>query len=81
MASNGSLMTSPDIFNHLKRIKDRGGKVVVIDPRFTETSEVASEHYYIKPGTDAVLLLGLLHLLFRENRLRLGKIISIYPKN
>ena len=74
MASNGSLMTSPDIFNHLKNIKDRGGKVVVIDPRFTETSEVASEHYYIKPGTDAVLLLGLLHLLFREDRVKLGKL-------
>ncbi len=74
MASNGSLMTSPDIFNHLKRIKDRGGKVVVVDPRFTETSEVASEHYFIKPGTDAVLLLGLLHLLFRENRLKLGRL-------
>ena len=72
MASNGSLMTSPDIFNHLKRIKSRGGKVVVIDPRFTETSEVSSEHYFIKPGRDAVFLFRLLHLLFRENRVNLG---------
>ena len=65
--SNGSIMTAPDFSNRLKAIKKRGGKVVVIDPRFTETSKIATEHYYIKPGTDALLLLALLHIIFKEN--------------
>ncbi|NQW36311.1 MAG: molybdopterin-dependent oxidoreductase [Flavobacteriales bacterium] len=66
-ASNGSIMTAPDFPNRLKAIKRRGGKVVVVDPRFTETSKIANTHHYIKPGTDALLLLALIHVLFDEN--------------
>ncbi len=65
--SNGSIMTAPDFSNRLKAIKKRGGKVVVIDPRFTETSKIASKHHYIKPGTDAFLLLALIHVIFENN--------------
>ena len=60
-------MTAPDFSNRLKAIKKRGGKVVVIDPRFTETSKIASKHHYIKPGTDAFLLLALIHVIFENN--------------
>ncbi len=67
MASNGSLMTVPDIRNRIKALKARGGQLVVMDPRRTETAEVASEHLFIRPGTDALFLLSLLHTLFDEN--------------
>ncbi len=66
-ASNGSIMTAPDFSNRLKAIKKRGGKVVVVDPRFTETSKIANTHHYIKPGTDALLLLAAIHVIFDEN--------------
>ena len=65
--SNGSIMTAPDFSNRLKSIKKRGGQVIVIDPRFTETSKIANQHHYIKPGTDALLLLAIIHVIFKEN--------------
>ena len=64
LASNGSIMTAPDVKSRLKAIGARGGKVVVIDPRRTETAEKANEHLFIRPGTDAVLLLALVHEVF-----------------
>lgn len=65
--SNGSIMTAPDFSNRLKAIKKRDGKVVVVDPRFTETSKIANEHHYIKPGTDAFLLLALINVIFEKD--------------
>ncbi len=73
LASNGSLMTSPDVKNRLNAIKKRG-KVVVIDPRMTETAAFASEHFFIKPATDAFLLLAIVHTLFAENLVSLGRL-------
>jgi anaerobic selenocysteine-containing dehydrogenase len=64
LASNGSIMTAPDIRGRLKAIRDRGGKVIVLDPRRTETAERADQHLFIRPGTDAVLLLAMVHELF-----------------
>ncbi len=66
IASNGSLMTVPDVANRLKAIQQRGGKVVVIDPRYTETAAKADEHHSIRPGTDVFLLLAMLHVVFAE---------------
>ena len=66
IASNGSLMTVPDVANRLKAIQQRGGKVVVIDPRFTETAAKADEHHFIRPGTDVFLLLSMLHIVFAQ---------------
>jgi anaerobic selenocysteine-containing dehydrogenase len=43
------------------------GKLVVIDPRRTETAELASEHHFIRPGTDAAFLLAIIHVLFRDS--------------
>ncbi|MGH3346688.1 MAG: molybdopterin-dependent oxidoreductase [Nocardioides sp.] len=64
MASNGSLMTVPDFPNRLRELKARGGRMVVVDPRRTETARVADEHVFVRPGTDAVVLLAMLHELF-----------------
>ena len=66
MASNGSLMTVPDFPGRLRELDARGGRMVVFDPRRTETAKVASEHHFIRPGTDAWVLLAMLHTLFAE---------------
>ncbi len=66
LASNGSLMTAPDIANRLKALQKRGGKLIVIDPRRTETAVLADTHHFIKPGSDVLLLLALLHTIFAE---------------
>jgi anaerobic selenocysteine-containing dehydrogenase len=70
--SNGSLMTAPGARHRLRAIVARGGSVVVVDPRRTETAAHASEHVAIAPGGDPYLLLGMLHVLFAEGRTRLG---------
>lgn len=66
LASNGSLWTVPDVKKRIKELKARGGKLVLIDPRRTETAGLASEHHFIRPGTDALLLAALLQTLFSE---------------
>ena len=66
MASNGSLMTAPDFPQRLRDLKARGGRMVVLDPRRTETAKVATEHHFVRPGSDAAVLLAMLHVLFEE---------------
>lgn len=70
MASNGSLMTVPDFPNRVRELKKRGGRMVVFDPRRTETAKVADEHVFVRPGTDAVVLLAMLHVLFADGLTR-----------
>jgi anaerobic selenocysteine-containing dehydrogenase len=70
MASNGSLMTVPDFPNRVRELKKRGGKMVVFDPRRTETAKVADEHVFVRPGSDAVVLLAMLHVLFADGLTR-----------
>jgi anaerobic selenocysteine-containing dehydrogenase len=64
--SNGSLSTMPDARGRLKAVRERGGKVVVLDPRRTETARLASEHVSIRPGGDPYLLLAMLNVIFAE---------------
>ena len=66
LASNGSIMTAPNMRQKLKDIKARGGKVVVIDPRRTETADIASEHHFIRPATDVLLLLAMLNEIYAQ---------------
>lgn len=56
MASNGSLMTAPDVRGRLRGIRARGGRIVVVDPRRTRTAQAADRWLGIRPGTDALLL-------------------------
>src|SRR5207244_12477350 len=70
--SNGSLMTAPDVPGRLRAIRRRGGTVVVVDPRRTRTAAEASEHHFIRPGTDAYFLFGIVPALFAEGLVRLG---------
>ena len=70
LASNGSIMTVPDVEKRLKALKARGGKLVVVDPRRSETAAMADQHLFVRPGNDAALLLGLLNTLFEEGLTR-----------
>ena len=66
LASNGSLMTAPNARGRLRAIRSRGGRIVVVDPRRTRTAEEADEHLFIRPGTDGLLLMALLQVIFSE---------------
>ena len=64
--SNGSLMTAPGMARRLAEIRQRGGKVILIDPRQNETARLVDQHLFIRPGTDVLLLLSLLQVLVDE---------------
>ncbi|HEN8709607.1 TPA: molybdopterin oxidoreductase family protein [Pseudomonas putida] len=70
LASNGSIMTVPDVEKRLKALKARGGQLVVVDPRRSETAAMADRHLFVRPGGDAALLCGLLNTLFDEGLAR-----------
>ncbi len=73
-ASNGSLMTAPGMRRRLRAVRERGGTVVVVDPRRSETAALADAHHFIRPGTDALFLLAMLHTLFDEGLVRPGRL-------
>ncbi|HUT54224.1 MAG TPA: molybdopterin-dependent oxidoreductase [bacterium] len=66
VVSHGSVMTAPDTKRRLQEIRERGGKIIVIDPRRTETAAIADSHHFIRPGADALFLLAFIHTLFEE---------------
>ncbi|MER5420980.1 molybdopterin-dependent oxidoreductase [Streptosporangium roseum] len=72
LESNGSLCTAPDFPGRLKALRGRGGKLVVVDPRRTRTAALADEHLFVRPGTDAYLLLGIVHTLLAEDLTAVG---------
>ena len=74
--SNGSMMTAPGMNRRLEEIRKRGGKVVLIDPRHNETARFADRHIFIRPGTDVLLLLALLHVVFEERLTKLDQVAS-----
>ena len=67
VVSNGSLMTAPGVSKRLKAIRARGGRLVVVDPRRTETAAIADQHLFIRPGNDVLMLLAMLQVVFSEN--------------
>lgn len=77
LASNGSIMTVANVRQKIKDIKKRGGKVVVIDPRKTETADLAGEHHFIKPGSDVVLLLAMVNHVFSKNLVKPSKALAL----
>ncbi len=74
LASNGSVWTVPDVKKRLKAVQARGGQVVVIDPRRTETAKLADAHHFIRPGTDTALLLALLKALDEAALVKPGRL-------
>ncbi len=65
-ASNGSLCTAPDFPGRLDRLRERGGTLVVVDPRRSETAERADRHLAIRPGGDAHLLAAVANVLIAD---------------
>jgi len=74
MVSNGSLWTVPDYRGKAKALRARGGRIVVVDPRRSETAQAADEHLAIRPGGDVYLLLGIAHTLFDEGLVKPGRL-------
>lgn len=74
VVSNGSMWTVPDFRGKARALQARGGRLVVIDPRRTETAALADAHHFIRPGADAFLLAGMVHTLFDEQRVHLGSL-------
>lgn len=74
VVSNGSLATAPDWPGRLRALRARGGRLIVIDPRHTETAALADEHHPIRPGADALVLLAMAHTLLSSGRARLGRL-------
>jgi anaerobic selenocysteine-containing dehydrogenase len=72
VVSNGSVMTAPNMRGRLRAVRERGGKVVVVDPRRTETAREADEHVAIRPGGDAALLLAMVQVLAKRGRIDQG---------
>ena len=77
VASNGSLMTAPGIAKRIRAIRQRGGRVVVVDPRRTETAAEADQHLSIPPGRDALLLLALLSTILGEGLADPGRLAGL----
>ena len=72
LVSNGSIMTAPGMSRRLKELRQRGGSLVVVDPRRTETAAIADRHHFIRPGTDGLLLMALIHTVFSDGLDDLG---------
>jgi len=76
LASNGSIMTAPGMRDRIKAVQARGGRVIVIDPRRTETADVADEHHFIRPGADALFLLAITDAVFEAGAADLGRLAA-----
>ena len=74
MVSQGSLLGAPDVGRDIEALQSRGGRMVVIDPRRTETAEVADQHLFVRPGTDALLLMAWVHELFARDAVDVGSL-------
>jgi anaerobic selenocysteine-containing dehydrogenase len=73
VVSNGSIMTAPDVKRRIGELKARGGQLVVVDPRRTETAALADTHAFLRPGSDPLFFFALLHVLFDEGLASPGK--------
>ncbi|MFQ5527857.1 MAG: molybdopterin-dependent oxidoreductase, partial [Thermoanaerobaculia bacterium] len=77
VASNGSLMTAPDVTKRLRDIRGRGGRVILVDPRRTETAEEADRHLFIRPGRDVLLLLAMVRTILQEDLAAPGRLAQL----
>jgi len=77
LASNGSILTAPGMRERLRAIRERGGRVVLLDPRRTESAAHASEYHPIRPGSDALFLMALLQVILSEGLARPGRLADV----
>jgi anaerobic selenocysteine-containing dehydrogenase len=74
LVSQGSIMSAPDMKRRLHELRQRGGRVVVVDPRRSETAAAADQHHFIRPGSDAFLLFAMIQTLFAEGLVNPGRL-------
>ena len=74
LVSNGSMWTVPDFKGKARALQARGGRLVVIDPRRSETAAVADAHHFIRPNADVFLLAAMVNTLFAEGLVKLGTV-------
>jgi anaerobic selenocysteine-containing dehydrogenase len=74
LVSNGSMWTVPDFKGKARALQARGGRLVVIDPRRSETAAVADAHHFIRPNADVFLLAAMVNTLFAEGLVKLGAV-------
>jgi anaerobic selenocysteine-containing dehydrogenase len=74
LISGGSLMSAPNARRRFAELRERGGVLVAVDPRRTETAELADRHIFIRPGTDAFFLFALANVFFTERLVSLGRL-------
>ena len=74
LVSNGSMLGAPNMPGRLRRLRERGGKLVVVDPRRSQTAAIADEHLALRPGTDALLAMAMIDTLFQEQLVRPGRL-------
>lgn len=72
LVSNGSMLTAANFPGRLRALRKRGGQLVVVDPIRTRTAEAANEHIGIRPGSDALWLAAIAHVIMVEGTADLG---------
>jgi len=77
LASNGSLMTAPGMDRRIKALQQRGGRLITVDPRRTETAQKADQHIFIRPGTDVLMLLAMLRTLYVKGWIQVGHLQTV----
>ncbi|MFZ4719375.1 MAG: molybdopterin oxidoreductase family protein [Ilumatobacteraceae bacterium] len=77
-ASNGSLCTAPDFPGRIERMQERGGTLVVVDPRRSRTAEQADRWLPIRPGTDSLLLAAMVTTMAQEGLVAPGDHVAPY---
>lgn len=77
VAGNNMAVSLPILFRRMcaARVTNHA-KVIVVDPRRSETAAIADIHLQIKPGTDVALNNGLAHILFKEGFVREAEVDS-----
>ncbi len=78
-----TLTANPHLWPFIRKAKAKGARVVCIDPLRTRTADASDEHVPIRPGTDAALALGFMHVIFRdglENRQYLDEMTTGWQK-
>jgi anaerobic selenocysteine-containing dehydrogenase len=61
-----TLTSNPHLWPFIRKARAKGARVICIDPLRTRTADASDEHVPIRPGTDAALALGMMHVLFRD---------------
>ena len=62
-----TLTSNPHLWPFVLEAKRRGAPIIAIDPLRTRTAQQCDEWMAIRPGTDAALALGIMHVLFAED--------------